>query len=86
MKILLIIFLFLALFANKSTTDWTMYPNPARDYFCIEVKEGTLPDYVVIYDMKGRLVLKKFIGHEMMFARIEIYFRPGSYLVYLEDR
>jgi hypothetical protein len=86
MKVIIFIFLFFTLFATKSTEDWVMYPNPARDYFCIEVSEGTLPAYVRVYDMKGRLVLNKYIGEEMMFARIQINFRPGTYIVYLTDK
>jgi hypothetical protein len=86
MKIILFILLTFAVFAPRSTPDWVMYPNPARDYFCIEVKSGTLPAYVRVYDMQGRLVLNKFIGEEMMFARIQISFRPGTYIVYLVDK
>ena len=71
---------------GDTISDWYMYPNPAKDYFIIETNEGTLPAYVRIYDMRGRLVLKKYIGEDQIFTRIEIYFRPGSYIVYLNDK
>ena len=86
MKVVLFIILFsLCLFAPKSTDEWTMYPNPCKTYFNIETKTGILPAYIKIYDMNGRKVLEKHIGEEQMFVRIEIMFRPGSYIVYLED-
>jgi hypothetical protein len=86
MKILLFILLTLGVFVPKSSSDWKMYPNPARTYFNVEVKNGTLPAYVKVYDMQGRLMLKKFIGTDQMFARIEISFRPGKYIVYLDNQ
>ena len=89
MKIFLFILLFgLGLFAPQSSTDWSMYPNPVRtrSYFTIEVKEGVLPCYIKIIDMNGKVILYKYLGEDLMFARIEVFFRPGTYVVYLEDK
>jgi hypothetical protein len=83
---IVILFILLLWGVSKDSGDWLLYPNPAKDYFCVEVKEVTLPSYVMVYDMNGRLVLRKYIGEDQMFARIEIMFRPGSYIVYLSDK
>lgn len=86
--IIVVILLFLGLFIKRDDTDWIMYPNPAKykGYFNIEVKTGTLPSYVKVVDIgTGRVVMYKYIGEDLTFARVEIFFRPGTYVVYLED-
>lgn len=86
--IIVVIVLFLGSFIKRDNTDWVMYPNPAKTkgYFNIEVKTGTLPSYVKVIDIgTGRVVLYKYIGEDLTFARVEIFFSPGSYLVCLED-
>lgn len=77
--------MFLGLFATKDTSDWIMYPNPAKDHVTIEVKEGVLPKYVKIYDTNGRLVQKVFTEGRMI-IRVELRLRSGSYIIYLEDK
>ena len=86
MKVFIFILFSLGVFAPQSKSDWIMYPNPARDYFNISTTKDELLPYVKIFDMKGILVKEVFIGKEQTFVRIDINLRPGTYIVYMEDR
>lgn len=86
MRFILIILLFLFSLISRSSSDWRMYPNPAKDHVTVEVTDGELPQYFRIYNMQGECVAEKYIGKGMMALRIEIHLRPGMYIVYLEDR
>ena len=78
----ILLFLFLCSF----TGEWVMYPNPARDHITLEATEGVLPAYVYIYDLQGRLALKKFIGTDLEIAYVEFSLPKGTYVVYLKDK
>ena len=83
--ILAILFVaFLSFQGDKS--DWIMYPNPARDHFFVEVKDGTLQRYLRIYDMQGRLLQTEYIGSEQKIVRIDVDLPSGMYVVKMEDR
>lgn len=84
MRTLAGILLFLLLCSFKG--DWVMYPNPARDHITLEAAEGVLPPYVYIYDMQGRLALKKFIGTDTELVVVEFNLPQGTYIVYLKEK
>jgi hypothetical protein len=84
MKIILTIsFLMFILFG---TSDWSMYPNPAKDHFTVEAEDGELLPYVRIYDMQGRLMQQEYIGTGVSSKLIYIHLKPGKYIVYLDDK
>jgi hypothetical protein len=66
--------------------SWTIYPNPAKDYFYVEATEGILPSYVEIYDMNGRLMQEEYIGKGVSIKLINVHLKDGMYIVYLEDK
>ena len=90
-KIFVILFLFLCgLALTQDTVDIydkvVLYPNPARDYFNLAVKDTVLPRYVEVYDFAGRLVLRKDIGEGQTLVRIDVNLRRGAYIVILKDK
>jgi hypothetical protein len=85
MKIFLGILLFLSLCALDVQTEWTMYPNPAKDHLIVEIKEGKVPKYIKIYDMNGRLMqIEPTWGRNTV--RFYLHLKRGSYVVNLEDK
>ena len=85
MKIFIFILFTLGVFVPQSTREWSMYPNPAKDHIIVEVQDGVLPKYIVIYNMNGVLVQKEFVEGQMS-VMIQLRLRPGMYIVYLEDK
>ena len=86
MKIFIFILFSLGVFAPQSKNDWTIYPNPARTYFNISTMAEELLPYVKIFNMQGLLVQEEFIGRGQTLVCIVIHMKPGTYIVYMEDR
>ena len=63
-----------------------LYPNPARDYFNLAVKDTVLPRYVEVYDFSGKLMLREDIGEGQTLVRIDVSLRKGAYIVILKDK
>ena len=90
-RLLVILFLFFCgLALTQDTVDIydkvVLYPNPARDYFNLAVKDTVLPRYVEVYDFSGKLVLRRDIGEGQTLVRIDVSLRKGSYIVILKDK
>ena len=85
MKIIIVILFGLGFFVPQSVSDWTMYPNPARDHITIKTDEGELLPYVKIYDMQGRLRDEVYIGTGQMSVYINLRLPSGKYIVYLTN-
>ena len=90
-RLLVILFLFFfGLALTQDTVDIydkvVLYPNPARDYFNLAVKDTVLPRYVEVYDFSGKLVLRRDIGEGQTLVRIDVSLRKGSYIVILKDK
>jgi hypothetical protein len=84
MKIFFIILL--SIFLSRDDNRWSIYPNPAREYFNIEAKTGEFAPYVKIYNYNGSLIFEKYIGQGQTFVRIDISLRPGTYVVFLDTK
>ncbi|WP_276372162.1 FG-GAP-like repeat-containing protein [Chryseolinea sp. H1M3-3] len=63
---------------------WSVYPNPARKYFSIDV--GSLRGIVKIYEVTGRLVHTTTIDHPLgVIETYPIQLPAGVYLIIFED-
>jgi uncharacterized repeat protein (TIGR02059 family) len=59
-----------------------IYPNPARTFIKISIKEETLSNKTIrIFDSSGKLILTKILSQGVTDALIPLMFNPGIYTV-----
>ena len=69
--------------------EYIAYPNPIHSdgNLTIESTSGYLPPVVKVYDMNGRLVMRKDIGRYNTSVVISfLRLKHGSYIIVLENR
>jgi len=69
---------------GDTDADWSVYPNPARGYFTIDVK--AIHGVMKIYDTTGRIVYTTTVNHPTGTSEMNhIRLGSGVYLVTFED-
>ncbi len=62
-----------------------VYPNPAQDYLNIHIKEDIMPQTLSVYDIYGRLIVKKNISGQMSTGLELKEFISGMYRIDITD-
>ena len=62
-----------------------IYPNPARDYINISVKDPVIePDLIRLIDLSGRIVFEDYFKSGINIVQIPAYLKAGIYIVELK--
>jgi hypothetical protein len=83
------ILLFLLVISVIIYAEYIAYPNPIRSdgNLTIESTSGYLPRIVKVYDMNGRLVMRKDVGNYNKSIVISfLRLKHGSYIIVLDSR
>jgi hypothetical protein len=69
---------------NKDLTNWSIYPNPAKEFFSIEVDKSWIGESVSIFSLSGKLLAQKKIYASINIIDIKDL-ESGEYLIVLGD-
>jgi hypothetical protein len=67
---------------NKQSTEIKMYPNPATDHLVIDHRRNMFNNFVTIYDLTGKLLMRKYLEMDNRLDISEL--KNGIYFIEME--
>jgi hypothetical protein len=69
----------------RSQNNWIAFPNPTSDYFTLKSERYAMVDYIHLYNLQGRMVLKKQNLSGTQFSIQTGSILPGVYIVEVHE-